>query len=61
MEEIRPKIRLLRVKAAGNNVASFNTARALGFEYEGKTLIYKRVNNEDKYVFENHFAKRIFE
>lgn len=59
LEEIKPVIKLLRIELAENNIASFNTAKALGFEYEGKIVKYQRINNKDRYTAEHHFIKKI--
>lgn len=59
LEETKPIIKLLRIELDEDNLASFNTAKSLGFEYEGKIVSYKRINGEDKYVGEHHFVKKI--
>lgn len=61
LEEIKPVIKLLRIEVAENNIASFNTAKSLGFEYEGKIANYKKINGEDRFNLEHHFALRIGE
>lgn len=59
LEETKPIIKLLRIELDEDNIASFNTAKSLGFEYEGKIVSYKRINGEDKYIGEHHFIKKI--
>lgn len=54
-----PVIKLLRIEIAENNIASFNTAKSLGFEYEGKIVKYKKINGKDRYITEHHFVKKI--
>lgn len=61
LEETKPVIKLLRIEVAENNIASFNTAKSLGFEYEGKIVNYKKINGEDRFNLEHHFALRIGE
>lgn len=59
LEETKPVIKLIRIEVDENNIASFNTAKSLGFEYEGKIVKYKKVNGEDRYIAEHHFVKKI--
>ena len=59
LEETNPVIKLIRIEVDENNIASFNTAKSLGFEYEGKIVKYKKINGEDRYIAEHHFAKKI--
>ncbi len=59
LEETNPVIKLLRIEIAENNIASFNTAKSLGFEYEGKIVKYKKINGKDRYITEHHFVKKI--
>lgn len=59
LEETKPAIKLIRIELDENNIASFNTAKSLGFEYEGKIVKYKKINGEDRYIAEHHFAKKI--
>lgn len=42
LEGRKPSIRLLRIKIDEDNIASFNTAKSLGFTYEGKIVRYER-------------------
>lgn len=58
LEETKPIIKLIRIELDENNIASFNTAKSLGFEYEGKIVKYKKINSEDRYIAEHHFVKR---
>lgn len=59
LEETKPVIKLIRIELDDNNIASFNTAKSLGFEYEGKIVKYKKINGEDRYIAEHHFVKKI--
>ena len=59
LEETKPVIKLMRIELDENNIASFNTAKALGFDYEGKILRQRRIHDEDCFFFEHHFVKRI--
>ncbi len=59
LEETKPVIKLIRIELDENNIASFNTAKSLGFEYEGKIIKYKKINGEDRYIAEHHFVKKI--
>ena len=59
LEETKPAIKLIRIELDENNIASFNTAKSLGFEYEGKIVKYKKINGEDRYIAEHHFVKKI--
>ena len=59
LEETKPVIKLIRIELDENNIASFNTAKSLGFEYEGKIVKYKKINGEDRYIAEHHFVKKI--
>ena len=59
LEERKPVIKLLRIKLDEDNVASFPTAKSLGFEYEGKAVRYERTQKEGSYKSEHHFIKRI--
>lgn len=59
LEETKPVIEFLRIELDENNIASFNTAKALGFDYEGKILNPKKINNETKYNYEYHFVMKI--
>lgn len=40
LEEIKPSIKILIIQCDVNNMASFNLAKSLGFEYEGKFTSY---------------------
>lgn len=59
LEETKPVIKLIRIELDENNIASFNTAKSLGFEYEGKIFKYKKINGKDRYIAEHHFVKKI--
>lgn len=52
-------IKLLGIEIAQDNIASFNTSKSLGFEYEGKIIKYKKINDEDRYISEHHFVKKM--
>lgn len=60
LEETNPVIKLIRIELDENNTASFNTAKSLGFEYEGKIVKYKKINGKDRYIAEHHFVKKIY-
>ena len=59
LEETKPVIKLIRIELDENNIASYNTAKSLGFEYEGKIIKYKKINSEDRYIAVHHFVKKI--